>query len=593
MHHVKRKLCIGLTVTTLICLFFTACGSAPEGTKLQFRVTLTEEAVSQIEALGLETPIVGRVFAIISRDSDTEPRLATGVTGVPLWGMDVRDWTEGQVVTIADGKESMRGYPLATTAEIPPGDYYVQAFLNVYTTFHRADGHTIEAHLNSGAHQKPFRAPGNAFSSVLPLTITSGKKATIDLALDKVIQPDRPLQAGEVLQQGNYEDTDWVKYIKIKSDKVSAFWGRDMYIGANILLPKDYDSHPDVHYPVLYLQGHSSPWAPVPWSPKAWFIEGHVPSGGRVFNQLDGFYPAWTSGKLPKMIVITFRDSNPFNDTSYSINSPNVGPYGDAIIEELIPYLEKEFRIIAQPWARVLAGRSTGGWEAAAMMIRHPEFFAGSWPWAPDPVDFRRNEQINIYEDKNAYYHQSGWLKVDRPSQRSINGLIVHQLRHEFGYEQAVADKDRSGGQWGIWQAAYSAVGPDGYPLPLWDPKTGVIDPEVAAYWREHSDLSYILKRDWKTLGPKLRGKLHFAVGMMDNYYLNEAVYLVQEFLESTVDPPAEATFQYGFRSQHSWIGHSPVEPEREITYAEFIGVITDYITHHAPRGADTRSWKY
>jgi hypothetical protein len=156
-----------------------------------------------------------------------------------------------------------------------------------------------------------------------------------------------------------------------------------------------------------------------------------------------------------------------------------------------------------------------------------------------------------------------------------------------------VADKDRSGGQWAVWQAVYSSVGPDGYPTPLWDPETGVIDKEVAEYWRENYDLSHILQRDWDTLGPKVRGKLHFAVGMMDNYYLNEAVYLAQDFLDSATNPPSDATFQYGFRGRHSWIGHSPVEPERQITYAEFITVISDYITQHAPARSDTRSWKY
>ena len=144
-----------------------------------------------------------------------------------------------------------------------------------------------------------------------------------------------------------------------------------------------------------------------------------------------------------------------------------------------------------------------------------------------------------------------------------------------------------------MWQAVYSSVGEDGYPEPLWDPENGDIYPEVAEYWRENYDLSHILRRDWSTLGPKVLGKLHFAVGMMDNYYLNEAVYLVQEFLDSATDPPSDATFQYGFRGRHSWIGHSPVEPERQITYAEFISVIADYITRNAPAGADTTSWKY
>jgi hypothetical protein len=581
----KRLLFIG------ICLgCWLSCSGDPA---LQFDISLSEEAAREIEALGLEVPVVGRAFAIISRDEDEEPRMGTGVTGNPLWGMDVREFTAGSSITIADGKATVRGYPLKTTAELPPGRYYAQAFLNVYTTFHRADGHTLEMHLNSGAHQKPFRAPGNAFSDVETIEVGPGGNQRISLTLNQVIQPSRPLKEGEVLQQGNYEDTEWVRYVKIKSEKVSGFWGRDMYIGANILLPAGYEDHPDVHYPVLYMQGHSSGWTPVPWSPEEWFKPGYQTPSAGVANQLDGFYDAWTSGACPKFIIVTIRDSNPFYDTSYSVNSPNVGPYGDAITQELIPYIEENFRVIPEPWARLLAGRSTGGWEAAAMMIFYPDFFGGSWPWAPDPIDFRKNMQINIYQDNNAFYNQNQWFQTPRPAQRDITGLVNYSVADEYGYEQAVADKDRSGGQWAIWQAVYSSLGSDGYPTPLWDSETGYIDHEVAEYWKENYDLSHILRRDWATLGPKLRGKLHFAVGMMDNYYLNEAVYLVQEFLESTTDPSADATFQYGFRGRHSWIGHSPIEPERQMTYAEFISVISDFVTRKAPAGADTKSWKY
>ena len=107
------------------------------------------------------------------------------------------------------------------------------------------------------------------------------------------------------------------------------------------------------------------------------------------------------------------------------------------------------------------------------------------------------------------------------------------------------------------------------YPAPLFDPGTGVIAPAVAEYWRNNWDLRHILERDWADLGSKVRGKLHFAVGMTDNYYLEEPVYLTQEFLGSATNPPADATFQYGFRGRRSWIGHSPNDPERQMTYAE------------------------
>jgi hypothetical protein len=583
----------GLLLIGIMSLMLIGCAETPKHSSLKFNVTLSEDAYRGIEELGLEVPVKGRVFAIISRDGQREPRLSTGVTGVPLWGMDVRDWEGGERVTIEHGKESVRGYPFDHTHELPPGEYFVQAFLNVYSTFQRADGHTVELHLNSGAHQKPFQAPGNAASKVIPIKMEPGENAIIDLTLDRVLQPPKPLKTGEVLQQGNYSDTEWVKYLKIKSEKISEFWGRDMYLGANILLPKGYHEHPDVHYPVLYLQGHSSGFTPVPWSPEEWFKPGHTPSHPAVGNQLDGFYEAWTSGSLPKMIVVTFRDSNPYFDTSYSVNSSNLGPYGDALIEELIPHIEENFRVISEPWARVTSGRSTGGWEAAAIMIRHPHFFAGSWPWAPDPVDFRKLMQVNIYDNKNAFFHEPGWIKISRPAQREIDGLVNYYIQNEYRYEQTVGNKDRSGGQWAVWQAVYSSTAEDGYPTPLWDPVTGEIDHEVAEFWRKNADLSSILNENWNTLGPKLKGKLHFAVGMMDNYYLNEAVYLIQDVLESKTDPPSGATFQYGFRGRHSWIGHSPVDPERQITYAEFISVIADYITRNAPSGADTKSWKY
>ena len=92
-------------------------------------------------------------------------------------------------------------------------------------------------------------------------------------------------------------------------------------------LPPGYDEHADAVYPVLYMQGHSSGFTPMPWAPEEWFVPGYEPGHPAVGNQLDGFYEAWTAGDLSKVVVITFRDANPFFDTSYSVNSANVGPY--------------------------------------------------------------------------------------------------------------------------------------------------------------------------------------------------------------------------------------------------------------------------
>ena len=585
-----RRLLIAIVLGSFV---LTSPGVRADSSPPEVRISLGENAATAIAELGLELPIVGRAFFIVSRDDARMPHLGTGVTGNPLWGVDVRDFSAGDTALIRDGEASVSGYPFDSLAELPPGDYYVQAFLNVYTTFHRADGHVIEAHMNSGAFQNPFKAPGNAYSEVVKLTVPEGGFEGIDLNIDTVIQPPRPLGEGEVLQLGNFEDTQWVRYLKIRSDKLSEFWGRDMYIGANVLLPPGYGEHPDAVYPVLYMQGHSSGLTPMPWAPNEWFRPAYEPEHPAVGPQLEGFYEAWTEGRLPKMVVITIRDANPYFDTSYSVNSPNVGPYADAIFEELMPHLEARFRIVDEPWGRVLAGRSTGGWEAAAMMVFYPDLFAGSFPWAPDPIDFRKLMQINIYDYNNAFYNELDWIRTPLPAQRETDGLVNYSVMDEHRYEQVVATKDRSGGQWAIWTALYSPVGDDGYPLPLWDPETGEIDREVADYWRENWDLSHILARDWATLGPKIAGKLHFAVGRRDNYYLEQAVYLTEERMRELKNPEPAATFQYGTTGRHSWIGRSPADPDRQLRYREFIDVVGGFIREQAPEAADITSWDY
>ncbi|MEM6544405.1 MAG: alpha/beta hydrolase-fold protein [Pseudomonadota bacterium] len=573
-------------------LLTSLCLDASER-RSEIRVSLGEQAARAITELGLEVPLVGRLFFIVAKDDTQMPHLGTGVTGNPLWGIDVRDFGPGESVVFRSGDPDISGYPFQSLDELPEGTYYVQAFINVYTSFERADGHLIEAHMNSGAFQNVFAAPGNGYSDVKKITVGSEGIGSLSLTISSVIQPARPLEDGEVLQLSNFEDTEWVRYVKIRSEKLSKFWGRDMYIGANVLLPPGYEERTDTTYPVLYLQGHSSGLTPVPWAPAEWFRPGYEAEHAAVGPQLDDFYEAWTAGDLEKLVVITFRDANPFFDTSYSVNSPNVGPYADAIFEELIPYLEDRFRIVAEPWGRVLAGRSTGGWEAAAMMIFNPEQFAGAFPWAPDPVDFRKLMQLNIYESDSAFFNELEWIRTPIPAQRDIDGLVNYSMLDEYRYEQTVASKDRSGGQWAVWQALFSPVGEDGYPAPLWDPVTGLIDQDIANYWREHWDLSHILERDWSELGPKLSGKLHFAVGRRDNYYLEQAVYLLEERLAGLANPIPAATFQYGINGRHSWIGHSTEDPTKQLRYREFIDVVADYIRAGAPKDADLSGWSY
>jgi hypothetical protein len=356
--------------------------------------------------------------------------------------------------------------------------------------------------------------------------------------------------------------------VKIRSDALSEFWGQDMYIGANVLLPSDYWTTIDRQYPVLYLTGH------FPGS-RAPFNYSEQEGGGR--GRSAGFSEFWRSQESPKMILVSVRDANPFYDTGHSVNSVNVGPYGDAFVRELIPYLEGEFRIIPEGWARALAGGSTGGWEALAIQIFNPELFGGTWGWCPDPVDFHYYQIVNIYEDDNAFWQASEWVKHERPNNRRPDGNVSSTIRQEYGYERAVGPNGRSGGQWAIWEALFSPVGDDGYAAPIWDRITGEIDRDVAEYWRENWDLTHHLVTNWATVGESLAGKIHVATGDMDSYYLNNAVELMEAALSELDDPPPQASFEYGRKRPHCWIGSSPWRPGEDLNNSEFVRIVADY----------------
>ena len=277
------------------------------------------------------------------------------------------------------------------------------------------------------------------------------------------------------------------------------------------------------------------------------------------------------------------------------MNSANVGPYGDAITYELVPFIEKKFRGLGEAWARFLYGGSTGGWEALAAQVFYPDEYNGCFAACPDPIDFRSYTLVNIYEDENAYYVDGPFQRIKRPGHRDYLGNVTATLEGYNHMELALGTKSRSGDQYDIWQAVYSPVGEDGYPKPIWDKLTGQIDREVAEHWRENYDLRHIMERDWKTLGPKLEGKIHIYCGDMDNYYLNNAVYMAEEFLESTTDPYYGGEVDYGDRAEHCWNGdqENPNHVSRLRYNWMYLPKILKRIEASAPPGADLTSWRY
>jgi enterochelin esterase-like enzyme len=516
-------------------------------------------------------PLDGRLLLIVARGNASEPRfqVGRGLASQPLFGVDVDGLRPGAAIVVDAGT---RGWPVESLSQIPAGDYWVQAVFNVYTTFQRVDGHTIKAHMDHWEGQHWNRSPGNLYSEPRQVHVDPAAGQPIRIALTRMIPPISPPA-----------DTKYVKHIRFKSPILSRWWGHDIDLGAIVVLPEGFDQHPDARYPVAYSQGHF---------PTTFNVgEPGAPASGRGSAGASRFFDEWTSGRLGRFLIVLMQHPTPFYDDSYAVNSANNGPYGDALTQELIPRVERQFRGIGQPWARVVYGGSTGGWESLAWQVFYPDLFNGTWTFCPDPVDFRHFQLVNIYEDRNAFYPNSEWKSEPiRPWQRMIDDQAVMSQKDASHLEEVLGTRGRSGDQMDIFMATYGPAGSDGYPKLLYDKWTGAIDRSVAEYWREHYDLRHILQRDWKTLGPKLVGKLHLYVGDMDTYFLEEAGFQLQEFLESTKDPYYAGSFDIGKRQPHCYAG-MPAYPGQRAE-SRVLPEMLERILKTAPPGADMR-WKY
>jgi hypothetical protein len=572
------KLLLGLAAVVAFCAPLRAIPQASQekaaGTQARFAISFSSELSA--------TPFDGRAYVVISTTNDPEPRfqiLEDEVKSQQIFGVDVDGLAPGQNAVVAD---DALGYPVADFHSLPAGDYWVQGVFNKYTTFHRADGHTVKLPMDEGEGQHWNSKPGNFYSVPQRVRIDPASDGMVQIHLTKVV----PSIASP-------KDTEWVKHIRIQSQVLSKFWGHPMYLGAIVVLPEGWASHPNARYPLLVHHGHfpedfqefrtSPPPASMTGFEREWAQSAYT------------FYQDWTTGKLPRMLLIEIQHANPYYDDSYAVDSANVGPYGEAINRELIPYIEKEFRGIGQGWARAVYGGSTGGWETLATQIFYPDDFNGAWGACPDPVDFRAYQTVNIYDDKNAFWTIGPFAHIAQGEMRTPPGIVLATTEGTNRWELVLGTHGRSGEQWDIWQAVFSPAGGDGYPAEIWDQRTGVIDHNVAAYWREHYDLTSIMQRNWKTLGPKLVGKLHMMVGTADTFYLDSAVHLMQRSLEASANPHYTPDFDYGVDQPHCYSG-PPGSTAREggLTFTRrVLKASEEWMLKSAPKGADTTSWRY
>lgn len=574
-----------LTLALLLLITFIGCQPSDESNQgPQFSIDFSGDLTDQ--------PIDGRMLLVISNDDSREPRfqISNGPSTQLLFGVDVNQMQAGETAVI---DPAVLGYPLTSIGEIPAGEYTVQAVLYKYETYNRADGFSLQLPpMDKGEGINWSRTPGNFISKPQKVVFDPAKSNDIRITLTEEIPPIAPA-----------EDTKYIKHIQMKSEMLSEFWGRDVYLGANILLPEGFDEHPEARYPLAVFHGHfptdfggfrETP--PDPDLEPDYSARFGISGYNRIVQEeAHDFYKKWTGPDFPRMLIIEIQHPTPYFDDSYAVNSVNTGPYGDAITYELIPHIEEQFRGIGEGWARFLYGGSTGGWIALANQVLYPDEYNGCFAACPDPIDFRAFTLLNLMEDENAYYVKSPWKKTEVPRSRATNGYVSVTLKEVQHKERVIGTKGRSCGQRDVWLTTFGPQGEDGYPKHPWDKETGEIDREVVQYMIENYDMRYIMERDWATLGPKLKGKINIYVGDMDNSYLNNAVEYMEEFLESTTDPYYDGFIDYGDGFGHCWNGdHENPNYLTRLRYNwMYVPQMLARMESSAPAGADLKSWRY
>lgn len=377
-------------------------------------------------------------------------------------------------------------------SQLPPGDYYVQAVLDVEHTYNYSG-----------------RGAGDLVSEVvkLHLPVASIPTLTLSKALPTrdpwTLSASTPAATRALLPEARQHAT----LIEFVSPSLSAFWGRPITMRGQVLTPPGYDAKAGKRYPTVY------------------YTQGYGGNNDRVAGPLATVYAAMKQGEMPPMIWVFLDESSPTGTHEFA-DSVNNGPWGQALTTELIPQLESQYRMDAKPSGRFLNGHSSGGWATLWLQTRYPKVFGGTWSTSPDPSDFHDFTGIDLYAPHaNAYRKPDG---TARP--------LVRDHEKVLGTFEQFARLERVlgtyGGQLGSFEWVFSPRGEDGLPLPMFNRDTGDVDPAVVTYWRDHYDIAFRLQHNWPQLKPDLDGKIHLIVGTADTFYLDGAAHKLQAVLD-------------------------------------------------------------
>jgi hypothetical protein len=439
--------------------------SSAQAGHYEFRVTFPETVRAE--------PYSGRVYLFLSKVGNKEPRSGPNwFHPEPLLAIDVENWKPNEPLMIGDSSGNRVLADPKPLAELDLAGYRVQAVAR-FNPYERVVG----------------RGPGNGFSAPAEVSSTSRPGSPQELLIDKLV-PESP-----------FPENRWFKLVSVRSQLLSSFHKRDVVVRGSVLLPASYYDQPERRYPVIF----------------------EVPGfgGSHVSRRLTEPIREKNAGSV-EFLRVTLDPSCPLGHHVFA-DSANNGPVGQALVAELIPELDRAFRTVAMPTARFLTGHSSGGWSSLWLQVVYPDVFGGTWSTAPDPVDFRDFQQINLYRPgENMYRNMAG---NRRPLARMGDKIALWY--DDFDHTEEVLGY---GGQLHSFEAVFGPPGADGNPLRAWDRSTGAVNTDVAKEWKKY-DIRLVLEQNWSGLGPKLAGKLHVFQGELDTFYLDGATRLLKESL--------------------------------------------------------------
>ena len=453
----------------------TLDGAIGKGTSGRLILFAAPAAVAQGEAKD------GKVEEV-----DTNPFRPTAVS---VAAREVSWIAPGQSVDLdTDGEAFPAGF-----SSLPPGDYFVQAVLDV--------GHDYNY---SGRHG------GDLVSEVTPVKTTAGGSLPA-LKLTRTV-PDRdpwllPPSVPQAVRDALPEARQHAHAEVLQSAALTAFAGRPLSIRAWVVTPPGYDPNGKTRYPTVFVT--------------------HGFGGGfdRFAGTIAGVWSAMSDKSMPPMIWVLLDESGPTGTHEFA-DSVNNGPWGQALTTEYIPWLEGRYKMDAKVGGRFLNGHSSGGWATLWLQTRYPKVFGGTWSTSPDPSDFHNFTGIDLYApNANAYKRPDGTaypLIRDKGQVIATFDTFAHLERVLGAY----------GGQLASFDWVFSPRGKDGRPEPMFNRDTGVIDPAVVAYWHDHYDIAQRLRTHWPELKPDLDGKIHLIVGTADTFYLDGSAKLLKDTLD-------------------------------------------------------------